>query len=111
MDALTSVEYLKSLQKHIKIASKQRDITKLGEDTIKNVNIVITDLPYGDVVNWRGNIKHPLDNLFENGYNAIDLSNSVVIIVADKNTKLQNERFKQVQKFKVGKRQICFFKP
>jgi 23S rRNA (guanine2535-N1)-methyltransferase len=53
----------------------------------------------------------PIQALFDNAYSAINNSCSIVAVIADKNQKLQHERFKRIQYFKIGKRQIAFFEP
>lgn len=113
VEALASVETLKSFLKKepFKITCFQRDITKPDEDPVKNVNVIMTDLPYGNLVSWYGNEKDPLYCLFENIWKAIDVDNSVVVITAGKKTKFEHERFKRVHHFKAGKRHIAFFKP
>ncbi len=78
---------------------------------ISGINIIITDLPYGNVVQWQGNSENPLRSLFENLYKAVDIENSIVAIVADKKQKLVHERFARVKAIKAGKRQIAVFKP
>jgi len=113
VEALASVEYLKTLQKQepIKITCKQRDITEPNDDSIQNCHIIIADLPYGNLVSWKGNKENPLEKLFENAYKSLALRNAVVVIAADKKQKPMHERFERVHHFKAGKRQVSFFKP
>lgn len=113
VEALASVQSLKSFLKKepVKITCFQRDITKQDEDPVKNVNVIMTDLPYGNLVSWYGNEKNPTECLFKNLYKAVDVNNSVIVIITDKKKKFEHERFSRVHHFKVGKRQISFFKP
>ncbi len=113
MQALKSVDYLETLIKKetIKIVCMQRDIADLSDFPIKGVNIIITDIPYGIIVDWRGGSKDPIQNLFENSYNALDKKRSVLVIIADKKSKLKHKSFERTQYFKLGKRQIAFFEP
>lgn len=111
--ALKSIDYLETLIKenNIKITCMQRDITDMSNFSIEEVNIIITDIPYGIIVDWKGNSKNPIQGLFENSYKALDKNHSLMVVIADKKTKLQHKSFKRIEYFKVGKRQIAFFEP
>ncbi|NLM44744.1 MAG: hypothetical protein GX201_12175 [Clostridiales bacterium] len=113
MEALKSIDYLETLigAKKIEIRCMKRDITDIRDFPIKDVNIIITDIPYGNIVSWEGRNNNPLENLFENCYKALDKKRSVLVIVADKKSKLKHKSFERVQYFKLGKRQIGFFEP
>ena len=89
----------------------QRDITDMSNFPIEAVNIIITDIPYGIIVDWKGVNEDPIKNLFENSYKALDRKQSVMVVIADKKTKLQHKLFNRIQHFKLGKRQIVFFEP
>lgn len=112
IDALASAEKLKSLQKRepVKITCRQRDITKQGENPVKDANMIITDLPYGHIVSWQGNEEDPINRLFENAYQALDLDNAVIVIVTD-GQKLEHCQFQRLHQLKAGKRRVSFFKP
>lgn len=111
--ALKSIDYLETLigEKNIEIHCMQRDITDMREIPIEDVNVIITDIPYGNIVDWEGVNKNPIENLFENCYKALDKKSSVLVIVADKKPELKHKLFQRVQYFKLGKRQIAFFEP
>jgi 23S rRNA G2445 N2-methylase RlmL len=111
--ALNSIDHLGTLigEKNIKISCMQRDITDMSDYPIKEVNIIITDIPYGNIVNWVGVNQNPIQSLFENCYKALDKKRSVLVIVADKKSKLVHKSFRRIQQFKLGKRQIAFFEP
>jgi len=113
MQALKSVEYFETLigERNIRIKCMQRDITDKKDFPITGVNIIITDIPYGNIVNWKGVNEAPISSLFENCYKALDKKASVLVIVADKKTKLEHNLFKRIEHFKLGKRQIGFFEP
>ncbi|MGA8941253.1 MAG: hypothetical protein WB502_00810 [Thermoactinomyces sp.] len=112
VDALDSVEKLKSLQKQepVKITCRQRDITKPGGNPVNDVNMIITDLPYGNLVSWQGHEVNPVNRLFENIWQALDLDNAVVVIVTD-GQKLEHPQFQRVRQLKAGKRRVSFFRP
>lgn len=113
VQALKSIEYLETLigERNISINCMQRDITDTKDFPIKEVNIVITDIPYGNIVNWKGVNENPIDNLFLNCHRALDKKVSVLAIVADKKAKLKHNLFKRLEHFQLGKRQIGFFEP
>lgn len=113
IEALKSVEHLAALigEKTIKRSVMQRDITDLSDFPIEGVNLIVTDLPYGNLVSWAGDRQDPIQNLFENCYRALDKKRSVVVVVADKKPKLKHQSFERVQHFKLGKRQIALFEP
>ena len=87
------------------------DITDMSAFPIKEVNIIITDIPYGINVEWNSGSNNPIQNLFENSYKALDKNHSLMVVIADKKSKLEHKLFKRVEYFKLGKRQVAFFKP
>ncbi|ASW44232.1 hypothetical protein [Clostridium isatidis] len=113
LQALESIANLESLIKKedIKIKCMQRDITDMKAFPIEKVNIIITDIPYGNIVDWNTNSENPIQKLFENSYKALDKNHSLMVVIADKKTKLEHKLFKRIEYFKLGKRQIAFFEP
>jgi len=83
------------------------------------VDIVITDLPYGNLVQWHssqnsgeslGNTQDMAVNaLLDNLASILDI-NSVVAIVSQHKLKCEHKDFERVSRFKHGKRHIAFFK-
>ncbi len=73
-----------------------------------DVNIVITDVPYGNMVQWQGDssIQIILDNI----YSVIN-KQCVVAIVADKGQKIKHDLYKRLDYFKVGKRHVAILAP
>ena len=117
LDALKSASKLKSiLDKRnftIKTHIFNADITKdnLTEE-ISSVNMVITDLPYGKLVNWKQ--KQVEDNAIEKFLEnilSILTVNSVVGIVSTKKTKIDHDRYKRIKRFSLGKRQVTIMQP
>jgi len=118
LQSLESIERLSSLvnQSNIEeILCFHRDITmpetENGKMRIKDVHVVITDFPYGNLVSWTGSSLNPAEDFFDNIYGSLDMESSVVAVVADKSHKLQHDKFRRVQHFKVGKRQVGLFEP
>jgi 23S rRNA (guanine2535-N1)-methyltransferase len=96
----------------IMAACFQADATKSheGYGKGKEVDFVITDVPYGDVVKWTADSTNPTERLLENIANLLT-SHSVVAVVADKKEVIENGNYKRLQRFKVGKRQVVFLEP
>lgn len=77
----------------------------------EKVDIAISDLPYGELVDW----------VTEDGKNAVSIflqnllpklkKHSVVAIISQKKTVIKNENYKRVDKFQIGKRQIVLLQP
>jgi 23S rRNA G2445 N2-methylase RlmL len=116
------IEALESIEKLSGLINKSCLIEALcfaGDITVpedkhaecRNVNIVITDLPYGDLVSWKGENRDPLKRFFDRIYDVLDPEFSVAAVIADKSQKLKDDRFRRIQYFKLGKRQIGIFEP
>ncbi|MBO9598148.1 MAG: hypothetical protein J7559_10080 [Cohnella sp.] len=89
------------------------DITKHGQspERCRDLNIVITDLPYGDIVGWTGDSEDPVNDLFELAYAKMEPSRSVLAVIADKSQKLRHDKFKRLQSVRIGKRAFAIFEP
>lgn len=133
LEALASVDRLSELhtEHEIHTTCMQRDITSEAGWTsnmnavsnvggvsavsdvsdVSDVNIVMTDLPYGNVVSWRSDSADPLKAMLDNIRPMLDSKSSIVALIADKKQKLQHSDYERVQHFKLGKRQIAFFQP
>jgi len=77
----------------------------------RGVHLAITDLPYGSLVDWQGGSTDPVADTLRNLHPLLVPGQSVVAVIADKGQKLKHERFRRLQHFKVGKRQIALFEP
>lgn len=116
-DALKSAKKFKSIldKREFSIQTHlfNADIT---EDNIikkvSNVNIVITDLPYGDLAHWNhmqkdeNAIARFLDNILP-----ILAVNSVVATISMKKIKIKHDKYIRVKRFNIGKRQIVILQP
>ncbi len=90
------------------------DITKEQPPHLKNVNIVMTDLPYGNMAYWQGEgavQNNPNKQMLNNIYQTLDLHNSIVTIICNKDEKINHQKFEQVKRLKHGKRQFVFLRP
>lgn len=90
------------------------DITKNNNliNSIHNVNIIITDLPYGELVNWNSmeDEKEAVEKLLDNVLQIMS-TDSVIAIISKSKSKIKHKDFKQVERFVIGKRQITILKP
>lgn len=117
-DAISSADRLSGLLANSSIesiATFAADITKHGQTTkqelCRNLNLVITDLPYGDIVSWTGDSVDPVNDLFELVHERMEPSRSVLAIISDKSQKLKHDKFNRIQTIKVGKRVVGIFEP
>jgi tRNA G10 N-methylase Trm11 len=113
LHALKSVERLERLNQ---TAVKQLQcfpfhIAGVTRPPIQNVNIVFTDLPYGNIVDWKGSKDNHIQQMLTNIYQILDLNNSIVAIVCDKKQKVIHGDFEKIHTFHHGRRKITFLKP
>ena len=84
-------------------------------DALKAINpeikpdIIITDVPYGNMVDWEGHGGDFVDKLLDALYK-ICTSDTIISICMDKNQKVGNEKFKRLEKHKIGKRKFVILK-
>lgn len=105
---------LEERDKSIEVKSFVSDITKNNNlnNTIQDVNMIITDLPYGEIVSWnsmeeeKGAVEKLLDNVLH-----VMSSDSVIAIISKSKNKIKHKAFKKVERFVIGKRQITILKP
>lgn len=76
------------------------------------IDIVITDLPYGEIVHWDGEqdenqaVTQMLDNLLP-----ILATNAILAIISRKKTKIKHENYKRTDLYNVGKRLVTILQP
>jgi len=96
-------------------ASATKSKTIMKNIKSKSVDIVFTDVPYGQHSQWQGlNSKEELSNptwLMLDALLGILSSSSILAIVSDKRQKVSHERYQRVEKFQLGKRQVVILKP
>lgn len=100
--------------KYIETKCFTKDITNSTHliNNIENINILITDLPYGDIVNWRGmeNQEVAIEQLLNNVLPVL-ADNSVISIISKKKVKITHEKYRKIEKFIIGKRQVIILQP
>jgi 23S rRNA G2445 N2-methylase RlmL len=115
--ALNSALRLKNLiekrNNYIDIECFVADITKDDiKNIVDNIDIVITDLPYGDIVEWSGGqnendaVSKFLDNVLK-----VLAEKSIVAVVSQKKTVVKHDKFKRAEQFAIGKRKITLLQP
>jgi tRNA G10 N-methylase Trm11 len=80
----------------------------------KSVDIVFTDVPYGQHSQWHDSGSNKLLNPLWSMLNAlIDVlsSSSIVAIVSDKQQKVLHESYQRVEQFQTGKRRVVILMP
>jgi len=80
----------------------------------KSVDLVFTDIPYGQHSHWRDSdfneLSNPLESMLD-ALLAILSHSSIVAIASDKQQKVLHESYQRVEQFQIGKRRIVILKP
>jgi tRNA G10 N-methylase Trm11 len=110
--ALDSIKNICQLMKHdIKTEIFVADILK--ENELENrhfcADIVITDVPYGNLVSWNNKTDDPMDNLLNTIFSIINRE-TIIAISHDKYQKINNEKYNRIKKYKIGHRIIEIMK-
>jgi len=80
----------------------------------RSVDVVFTDVPYGQHSHWRGSNSNELLNPIWSMLDAligILSPSSIVAIVSDKQQKVSHKSFQRVEQFQIGKRRVVILKP
>lgn len=105
IDAKNSAIRLKSMIKsNIEFEVFQADALKPIKLKEKP-DIIISDLPYGNMVNWEGEEDNYIDSLLDSLYE-ISTTDTIIGLCMDKKQKVKNEKFKRLEKQQVGKRRF-----
>jgi tRNA G10 N-methylase Trm11 len=123
-DALTSAHILKSkitalLQEHslttrVFQASATDSKAILENIQTRSVDIVFTDVPYGQHSHWHDSgsneLLNPLWSMLDALLDVLS-SSSILAIVSDKRQKVAHESYQRLEHFQVGKRRVVILKP
>jgi 23S rRNA (guanine2535-N1)-methyltransferase len=113
-EALESAQRLKAMVeghgRAIEIKCFQQDIFQRKEesDTLA-ADIVIVDVPYGNLVQW-SETDNPMEQFLENIYYWIKPA-GIIIVVSDKKQTIKHPLLRRLVHFKVGKRQVAILEP
>lgn len=105
IEAKNSAITLRSLiRKDIEFEIFQSDA--LGVINLKaKPDIIITDVPYGYMVDWRGNEENVIDKLLDS-LSEICSSETIIGLCMNKKQKVKNEKFTRLEKQQIGKRKF-----
>ncbi len=107
-EALESVEVLrKQLSKTVPFEVFQADCTKPLRKI--DADIIITDIPYGNLVEWNEVADNSLDLMLEQLYN-ISEKEMILAISMDKKQKFINKSWEVLEKHNIGKRKFLIMK-
>lgn len=105
IEAKNSAIALKNMIKtHIKFEVFQSDALKSIDLEIKP-DIIITDVPYGQKVDWIGSEENFVDKLLDSLYE-ICHSDTIIGLCMNKKQKIKNEKFQRLEKQQIGKRRF-----
>jgi 23S rRNA (guanine2535-N1)-methyltransferase len=114
-EALKSIEIFKKIinQRHNGPLSELFVADAIDEKSLKQnqfiADIIITDVPYGNIVNWEGKEENMINILLDRLIKVQD-NNSVLAIIYERSQKINNNRYIRVEKFKIGKRIVEILK-
>jgi 16S rRNA G966 N2-methylase RsmD len=80
----------------------------------RSVDIVFSDVPYGQHSHWQGSNQNELSNPLSSmlaALPAILASSSLVAIVSDKQQKAPHPGYQRIEQFQIGKRRVAILKP
>ncbi len=105
---------LEKQNKSIGVKCFVSDITKNNSliNAVHDVNMIITDLPYGEIVSWNS-MEHEseaVEKLLSNVHQVM-ANNSVIAIISKSKSKIKHKDFEKLERFVIGKRQITILKP
>jgi 16S rRNA G966 N2-methylase RsmD len=75
------------------------------------IDIVFTDIPYGQHSQWEGTNKPDPAEATLNALLEFLSPKSIVAIVSDKGQKILHESYQRLEKFQLGKRQVVILRP
>lgn len=84
-------------------------------DALESINldispdIIITDVPYGNIVDWQGNEENFIDKLLDSLYD-ISSPGTIIGLCMDKKQKVKNEKFNRLERHRIGKRKFEILK-
>lgn len=95
-------------------ASASDGQTMLNNIKAKSVDILFTDVPYGQHSQWRESDSNGISNSVWKMLDAllgILSTSSIVAVVSDKGQKVSHEHYQRLEQFQIGKRRVVILKP
>lgn len=105
--ALESADRLKMVVKKIPNVCFEADITRANVVNEPDFDLIITDLPYGQIVDWRAEASNPIEELLGNLIPCLG-RHSLVVIVSTKYVSVRHKNYVRIGSFKIGKRKVTF---
>src|SRR5690606_8311950 len=105
--ALESADRLMKAVKGIPSTCFEADITRAGAVHESRFDLVITDLPYGRIIDWRTEAGNPVHALLGNIAPCLG-RHSLVAMVSTKDALIRHEDYVRTGSFKIGKRKVTF---
>lgn len=84
--------------------------TILNNIEAHSIDILFTDVPYGQHSQWQSSLPNPLWSTLD-ALTSILSSSSIVAIVSDKGQKVSHESYRRLEQFQVGKRRVVILNP
>ena len=114
MDLIQEDHRINTITFQADILSKNiKNIKDIPGDKNFQADIVFTDIPYGNLISWRGNPENEDDNteisnLLDNLIPVIH-SESIVAVCSNKRQKIWSEKYIRLEKQQIGKRKFEIF--
>ena len=110
-DALNSIIPLSTLLKSNVIRTQAFVADALTRTLAhSSVDLLITDVPYNNVVGWQGRIADPISHLLNIQYDILR-EDAIVAIITLKDQKISHKRYEHLKHITLGKRRISFLRP
>ena len=101
---------LESCKRFEQMVSREISVSIFRADCTRELpaiapDIIITDVPYGNLVEWEGGSPVSIDDMAEQ-LHRIAHEDTILAICMDKSQKLSSNRWKRLEKNNVGKRRF-----
>lgn len=83
--------------------------TDLNDQRNFKADIVIVDVPYGEIVGWSETLESPINKMLDELIPVLN-SDSIIAVSSDKKQKITNSKYKRLEKNIIGKRKFEILK-
>jgi hypothetical protein len=103
--ALAQERPLKTRAFQANVMDREALVRQLATTT---VDVVLTDVPYGQHSHWRGSVPNATSPLWAvlDALLSVLHPTSIVAVISDKQQKIWHERYERVERFQIGKRRV-----